>query len=86
MGYLISTNKKLLQTLQNKIHNYMKANIEDYKADKWSTIIKHPTENNYAILIKENDVRLPYNAITNDEKLLLIENLPDGWIIEVPNP
>ena len=83
MGWLISSNKALLEALQLKIHNYMKANIDDYKAKRWATIIKHPIENNYAILIKESDIRLPYNSITNAEKLLLIDNLPKGWIIEL---
>ena len=80
MGYLISTNKAMLEALQLKIHNYMKANVVNYNADRWTNIIKHQTEDNFAILIKESDPRLPYRVITNIEKLQLIDKLPDGWI------
>lgn len=80
MGYLISSDKTELETLQNKIHNYMKANIKDYTATRWNTIIKHPTQKKYALLIKENDPRLPYNAIKKAKISLLVKNLPNGWI------
>lgn len=79
MGYLISTNQSLLEALQLKIHNYMMANIENYNAVRWANIIKHQNQELYAILIKETDPRLPYNAITNSEKLQLVDELPDGW-------
>ena len=79
MGYLISTNKALLEALQLKIHNYMKANVIGYNADRWATVRKHPTENKYAVLIKETDPRLPYNAISKSEKLSLVDELSADW-------
>ena len=82
MGWLISSNKILLEALQLKIHNYMLVNVENYNAERWANIIKHSTENNFAILIKESDPRLPFRAITNSEKLSLVDELPNGWIKE----
>ena len=79
MGYLISTNKVLLEALQSKVHNYMVSNISGYKAERWATVLKHPTEELFAVLIKESDPRLPFNTITNSEKLQLIDKLPDDW-------
>lgn len=79
MGWLISTNKARLEALQLKVHNYMKNNIDGYNAVRWATVRKHPTENKYALLIKETDPRLPYNAITNSEKLSLVDELPVDW-------
>lgn len=81
MGYLISTNKSMLEALQLKIHNYMKANIENYSADRWAIVEKHPTEELFSIWIKEEDNRLPYMAITNSEKSQMIDKLPDGWVV-----
>ena len=80
MGYLISTNQLVLEALQLKIHNYMIDNIPNYNAVRWATVKKHPTKNEFAVLIKESDPRLPYRVITNSEKLQLIDKLPDGWI------
>jgi len=85
MGWIISTNESLLETLQLKIHNYMKANVENYNAVRWSNVIKHPTENNYAMLIKETDKRFPYKAITKTEKLQLIDKLPNEFFENVIN-
>jgi len=82
MGYLISTNKAMLEALQLKIHDYMIVNVENYNAERWANVIKHPTKNEYALLIKETDKRFPYKAITENEKLQLIDKLPDGWIVD----
>lgn len=81
LGYLISTNKQLLENLQLKIHQYMQANIPNYNAERWVNVRKHPTLNKYAILIKESDPRLPYRAITTIEKTSLIKELSSDWTI-----
>ena len=61
----------------------MKANIVGYSINttRWANIRKHPTENKYAVLIKETDPRLPYRAITNSVKLSLVDELSADWTI-----
>ena len=81
LGYLISTNKQLLENLQLKIHQYMQSNIPNYNAERWANVRKHPTLNKYVVLIKESDPRLPYKAITTTEKTSLIKELPSDWTI-----
>ena len=65
--------------MQLKIHNYMKNNISDYNADRWSEVRKHFTQNKWLISIDKNDNRLPLNALSNAEKLSLVDNLPTGF-------
>jgi len=83
MGFIISSNKALLETIQLKIHNYMKANIPNYKADRWATVQKHQSQELFAVLIKESDKRLPYNAINESEKLLMVKELPNDFIKKI---
>lgn len=80
MGWIISINKTLLETIQLKIHNYMIKNISDYNAVRWAIIIKHQFKDEYAVLIKESDQRKPYNAINEAEKLLMVKELPNDFI------
>ncbi len=80
LAFLISTNKKLLEALQLKIHNHMIANVLNYNAEKWSSVIKHHNLDLFALLINNSDKRFPYNAITQSEKLDLVDRLPDGFL------
>ena len=81
--YLISNDETYLKSVNERIHNYMKSNITNYNAECWSYIIKHLTEENFALNIGI-DERDPLQALSKSEIQQLIETLPDGWI-EKPN-
>jgi hypothetical protein len=65
---IISSTKASLDVINAKIHDYMKANISNYKADRWGEIHKHPIESKW-ILIINDDSRNPLKRLTHVEKL-----------------
>lgn len=79
MPYIISLDKTILESINKKINDHMKANIRGYNATQWGKIIKHQSQNNWALEINI-DSRNPLNRLSNNEKLQLVDNLPDGWI------
>lgn len=81
MPYIISSNKPLLDAINQKINNYMKANIKNYSAIIWGDVTKHPTKDEWALKLND-DERKPLDRLTNSEKLQLIDELPEGWVVD----
>ena len=67
MKGIISTNKIELETINKKINNYMKANIENYAGTSWGKIIFDNENNEYFLEINE-DSRNPRSILTLTEK------------------
>ncbi len=67
---ILTTEKEALELSAN-IHNYLKANREDYKAIKWSELNKSDSEEKWAV------------KIPNDYKYegKVVNSLPDNWVI-----
>ncbi len=81
--FLISTNLQLLEVINNRINEYMKAKDTKYNAIQWGKITKHQTENKYTLdLGRSDDERNPFGNLSKLEKLDMIDELPDGWLPE----
>ena len=79
LGYIISNDKSKLEAINKKINDYMIANIENYSADKWGDITKHPTKQLWYLKIND-DTRKPNNLLKTSEKLEMINDLSVDWI------
>lgn len=75
---ITSTNPALLEEIQLKIHNHMKATVPGYNAERWATVRKHPTKNLYMIKISSTDSRNPLDVIKNDNHKIEIMDV-DDW-------
>lgn len=79
--YIISNDKITLESIDKKINDLMKSNIENYNAKSWGKIIIHPNENKFALEINE-DNRNPIEKLSSNEKTKLVTKLSDDWYDE----
>lgn len=78
MKLILSENLQELETINEKIHQWMIVNIPHYTAIQWSVIYKHPTKELYALDVGD-DTRNPISALTLSQKSKLTETLDRDW-------
>ena len=67
MKGIISSNRLILEKINEKINNHMMNTVENYNAIQWGTITKHPTLNKFVLIIKD-DSRNPLGQLTTIQK------------------
>lgn len=78
MKGIVSTNRIELEQINTRIHNWMKLNIPNYNAVRWSKIIKHPTEEKYFLPLND-DSRNPKTQLSASENSRLITIAEKEW-------